>query len=257
LNMGDKITLDRETFKALAADTRVDILKKIAQRKLTLTDLSGDMGMSPSTIKEHLDRLVEVGLIEADERGMKWKYYTLTEKGRNIVSPNETRVWILLGTSLLVMFGALLSTAWQLAGAGVMESQTPGSAEAVMLAEPPRTDLMFAAKRDAVADEAAPSMLKSSNDAGPDAAGDLRFEEAQAKGTDDANMSAEAVELKVADAPEAGVGEAASGGYVGGNGPGTQETVGSPAVEALVFLASAVVALTCIVRIFKRRAVSL
>ena len=49
--MSDKITLDRETFKALAADTRVEILKRIAKHKLTLTDLAEEMNMSPSTIK--------------------------------------------------------------------------------------------------------------------------------------------------------------------------------------------------------------
>jgi DNA-binding transcriptional ArsR family regulator len=113
--MSDKITLDRDTFKALAADTRVDILKKLGERKLTLTDLSEQMDMSPSTIKEHLDRLVEVGLIEADDRGMKWKYYRLTNKGRNIVSPNETKVWILLGTTLLVLMGSTLSLAAKMA----------------------------------------------------------------------------------------------------------------------------------------------
>jgi len=123
--MSDKITLDRETFKVLAADTRVDILKKLAEHKLTLTDLAQEMNMSPSTIKEHLDRLVDVGLIEQVDRGMKWKYYRLTDKGRNILSPYETKVWILLGTSLLVLAGSALSLAGRLAGLiapGVMKA---------------------------------------------------------------------------------------------------------------------------------------
>jgi DNA-binding transcriptional ArsR family regulator len=113
--MSDKITLDRETFKALAADTRVDMLKKLGEHKLTLTDLSEQMHMSPSTIKEHLDRLVEVGLIEQEDKGMKWKYYRLTEKGKNIISPYETKVWILLATSLLIIVGCALSIAGKLA----------------------------------------------------------------------------------------------------------------------------------------------
>jgi len=114
--MADKITLDRDTFKALAADTRIDILKRIGAHKLTLTDLAGQMGMSPSTIKEHLDRLVEVGLIEPDDRGMKWKYYRVTAKGRNILTPQETKVWILLGTTLLILAGSVLSLSLQLMG---------------------------------------------------------------------------------------------------------------------------------------------
>jgi DNA-binding transcriptional ArsR family regulator len=125
--MSDKITLDRETFKALAADTRVDMLKKLAERKLTLTDLSNEMGMSPSTIKEHLDRLVEAGLIEPDDRGMKWKYYRLTSKGRNIVSPNETKVWILLGTTILILAASTLSLSAKMA-AYVQSSQVMSQA---------------------------------------------------------------------------------------------------------------------------------
>ncbi|MFC2163071.1 ArsR family transcriptional regulator, partial [Candidatus Altiarchaeota archaeon] len=62
--MSDKITLDRETFKVLSADTRIDILKRLEKRKKTLTDLSQEMGMSPSTIKEHIDKLLSSGLIE-------------------------------------------------------------------------------------------------------------------------------------------------------------------------------------------------
>jgi DNA-binding transcriptional ArsR family regulator len=108
-----KITLDRDTFKVLAADTRIDILKRLKEHKLTLTDLSQQMEMSPSTIKEHLDRLVEAGLIKGDERGMKWKYYSLTDKGLGILSPDETKVWIMLGTSIMVM----LASATMLMGA--------------------------------------------------------------------------------------------------------------------------------------------
>jgi len=113
--MSDKITLDRETFKVLAADTRVDILKMLGEHKLTLTDISQKTGMSPSTVKEHLERLVEVGLIEQEDRGMKWKYYRLTNKGRNIISPYEMKVWILLGTTLLILAGSLLSLTFKMA----------------------------------------------------------------------------------------------------------------------------------------------
>jgi DNA-binding transcriptional ArsR family regulator len=35
----DKITLDRETFKALAVDSRVKILRILDDRENTLTDL--------------------------------------------------------------------------------------------------------------------------------------------------------------------------------------------------------------------------
>jgi len=112
--MPGKLTLDRETFKVLAADTRIEILKKLQTHKLTLTDLAQQMDMSPSTVSEHLERLVEVSLIMQEDKGMKWKYYKLTEKGRNILSPQETKVWILLGTTILVFAAASISLLAQL-----------------------------------------------------------------------------------------------------------------------------------------------
>jgi len=131
--MSDKITLDRETFKVLAADTRVDILKSISAHKKTLTDLSEELNMSPSTVKEHLDKLVLVGLIYAEDKGMKWKYYKLTEKGRNIVAPVEMKVWILLGTMFLMLLGSGLSLVGrisQLASFKVPESAAPVALQA-------------------------------------------------------------------------------------------------------------------------------
>jgi DNA-binding transcriptional ArsR family regulator len=99
----DKITLDRETFKALAVDSRVKILRILDDRQHTLTDLAEELGMAPSTIKEHLDTLVAAGLIKQIDKGMKWKYYKLTSKGKELLNPYEKKVWIVLATSLLAL----------------------------------------------------------------------------------------------------------------------------------------------------------
>jgi DNA-binding transcriptional ArsR family regulator len=97
----EKITLDREVFKTLASGTRVDILKSLDSRRKTLSELSGQFGMSVSTIKEHLENLVAVGLIVQADDGHKWKYYDLTKKGKDILHPEDKKVWILLGISVL------------------------------------------------------------------------------------------------------------------------------------------------------------
>ncbi|MBD3260843.1 MAG: ArsR family transcriptional regulator [Candidatus Altiarchaeales archaeon] len=101
--MSDKITLDRDAFKVLASDTRIEMLKILSERKKTLTDLSEETGLSPSTVKEHIDRLVEAGLIEHLDRGTKWKYYVLTSKGKSIVKPVEAKIWIMLSASAAVL----------------------------------------------------------------------------------------------------------------------------------------------------------
>jgi len=109
--------LDRETFRALAVDTRVEILKRLDDEyQLTLTDLSQRMGMAPSTIKEHLERLVEVDLIKQVDRGTKWKYYRLTGKGKQLLNPYEKRVWIVLSTTLLLLFASLYRLLYLLKG---------------------------------------------------------------------------------------------------------------------------------------------
>jgi DNA-binding transcriptional ArsR family regulator len=108
--MEDRITLDRETFKTLASETRVGILKSLARRRKMLTELSREFGMSPSTIKEHLDNLARAGLVVQKDDGHKWKYYELTGKGKDVLNPGETRIWIILTLSFL----AIIITAYDL-----------------------------------------------------------------------------------------------------------------------------------------------
>ncbi|RLI88348.1 MAG: hypothetical protein DRO76_00560 [Candidatus Altiarchaeales archaeon] len=114
--MEDKIVLDRETFKALAVDTRVKILKILDERQHTLTDLAEELGMAPSTIKEHLDRLVSAGLIKQIDKGRKWKYYRLTSKGKQILNPYEKKVWIILATTLVALFVSVYKLLFKLQG---------------------------------------------------------------------------------------------------------------------------------------------
>jgi DNA-binding transcriptional ArsR family regulator len=102
----EKITLDRDVFKTLSSETRVGILKSLDQRRKTLSELSKQFEMSVSTISEHLDNLVSVGLIVQMDEGYKWKYYELTKKGKDILHPEDKKVWILLGISALFIVAA-------------------------------------------------------------------------------------------------------------------------------------------------------
>ncbi len=75
-----------------------------------LTELSKQLGMSPSTVKEHMESLTKAGLVVMIDDGHKWKYYELTSKGKNVLHPADTKIWILLSISIL----ALLVTAGDL-----------------------------------------------------------------------------------------------------------------------------------------------
>ena len=102
----DKITLDKHTFKTLASDTRVGLLKSLNVRRKTLSELSKEHKMSVSTIKEHLDHLRKADLIVQKDDGHKWKYYELTRKGRAVLNPEERKIWILLSLSTIAVIAA-------------------------------------------------------------------------------------------------------------------------------------------------------
>lgn len=99
------ITLDQESFKALASEVRVDILKKLDARRETVTDLSGLLGLSKPTLLEHLEKLQAAGLVRRVDEGRKWIYYELSQKGRRLMHPE--RVAIVLALSTAAVLGAI------------------------------------------------------------------------------------------------------------------------------------------------------
>ncbi|MBU0533150.1 winged helix-turn-helix domain-containing protein [Candidatus Micrarchaeota archaeon] len=105
----EEIVLDRTSFEALAADTRVKILKSLKERRKTLSELSKELNMSVSGTKEHLETLKKAGLIERIDDGHKWKYYELTKKGKGIIGPKEIKVWILLSISTVALIFSIFS----------------------------------------------------------------------------------------------------------------------------------------------------
>ncbi len=91
------VKLDRDVLKALSSDTRVDILKELSSRRYMQSELASSLSLSVPTIKEHLAALEKAGLVERHDEGRKWKYYSLTSKGKGVVEPEGTRLWLVLG----------------------------------------------------------------------------------------------------------------------------------------------------------------
>lgn len=106
--MFNQILLDKNSFKALSAETRVNILKELNKRRKTLTELSASIGLGASTIKEHLQILEEAELIVQVDEGRKWKYYELTKKGKTVLEPQETRIIITLGIGTIALLALAL-----------------------------------------------------------------------------------------------------------------------------------------------------
>lgn len=110
-----ELKLDKQTFKALSNETRVEVLKALEIRRHTQSELAESLDVSVPTIKEHLDALVKAGLIERFEEGRKWKYYGLTSKGKGILQPEELKIWIVLSLFVFSAVGSAVSFANRLA----------------------------------------------------------------------------------------------------------------------------------------------
>jgi len=120
---GGKITLDQESFRALASDVRVEVLKRLDARRETVTDLSNLLGLSKPTLLEHLEKLQSAGLVKRVDEGRKWIYYELTDKGRKILHPERVAITLALGAAVVL---AAIGAFYLLIAGGVSSAgQTP------------------------------------------------------------------------------------------------------------------------------------
>ncbi len=103
----DRITLDRDVFKALASDTRLDILKALDVRQKTVTELAKEMELNKATVFEHLEKLETVGLVQRLEDDRKWVYWQLSWTGRRLLHPEKITLALLLSTALGTLLSAL------------------------------------------------------------------------------------------------------------------------------------------------------
>ena len=108
--MGEKILLDNEIFKALASQTRLEILKELDERKKTVTELSRIMDLNKATIYEHLNILNMVGLVAKIDSSNKWVYYKLTWRGTDLLHPEKKRIAIVLCLSVSFLITGILSS---------------------------------------------------------------------------------------------------------------------------------------------------
>ncbi len=137
-----EIRLDKETFKALASETRVEVLKLLGQRRHMQTEIAAVLNLSVPTVKEHLDALEKAGLVERHEEGRKWKYYSLTKKGKGVLNPEEMKIWIVLATLVFSVVGGMWTYFRSFMGAPVeaqmmAKTMDAGAERLSMIAEAP------------------------------------------------------------------------------------------------------------------------
>ena len=144
----DEIVLDKRTFEALAMESRIKILKALKERRKTQSELSKELALAPSTVSEHLEKMLDANLIARKKDHHKWIYYELTEKGQHILSPQKASVFVFaLSLTLFVIFlgyvfltfttGAFkAASAPTTEGQNVLGASAPGVEDRLISAQP-------------------------------------------------------------------------------------------------------------------------
>lgn len=120
-----------DDLKAVSSPNRREILLSLKERRMTLTELSGKLGIKPSSSKQHLDVLGLGGFVRLVDEGRKWKYYELTDKGRNLFSAGNKRIslFVVFASSLVLLVSiALLYNSFSLLSSTGMQKLALSSA---------------------------------------------------------------------------------------------------------------------------------
>lgn len=106
----DRVILDSSSFKALASETRVLILKELDKKRSTASEIAKALGISAQSASEHLENMRVAGLVDRVESGRKWVYFQLTEKGKAVLHPENKKFWIFLSIVFLAIASVSLLT---------------------------------------------------------------------------------------------------------------------------------------------------
>lgn len=126
----DAVALDRDALKLLASDTRLDILKALRTRRMTVSELSSSLALGKSTVFEHVNKLVDGGLVvRHDDPHREWVYYELAQKSRRLFNPVSAKIVLMLSSVIGLALAALVG--WSLvstAGGGLTVDAGPSEA---------------------------------------------------------------------------------------------------------------------------------
>jgi ArsR family transcriptional regulator len=83
----DEAEATAELFKALADPARVRIVNTLATSDgpVCVCQLIAPLGLSQPTVSHHMKKLLEVGLVEREQRG-KWAYFSLNREAAEKLS---------------------------------------------------------------------------------------------------------------------------------------------------------------------------
>ena len=119
--------IDRQTIKALSADARQDIMKLLAKRPYTASEISKITRKHVTTVAEHLEVLEKSQLVKKKESTNKWVYYTLTQKGEHLFKPQFYSWIVVFSISAVLMFTGFLRIFKQELNEKALSAMAPAS----------------------------------------------------------------------------------------------------------------------------------
>jgi DNA-binding transcriptional ArsR family regulator len=101
--------MGKDLLKVLNSEAKMNILRELAKGQRTPTDLSKKLGKVKSTVVEHLEELVDLGLvIKSEEPGRKWVFYSLSKQGYRLLEGKPRIYEFLLPSSIISIFLGLV-----------------------------------------------------------------------------------------------------------------------------------------------------
>lgn len=102
-----------EVFQALASKSRLNILKLLYKKPLSIDEIATATGLQPVTIRHHLQALEEADFIESYEErqgtvGRPKVFYRIAKETHHVVFPK--RHYMMLSDALVTMMRSLLGT---------------------------------------------------------------------------------------------------------------------------------------------------
>ncbi len=126
-----ELPLDDALLKVLSSESRREILRLLAERRMTGAEMAVRLNLGKPAVSEHLKKLTEAGLIDRmDDPERRWVYYNLSTRGKSILEPQRVRFYLVMAVaSLALVLGMALAL-------GIMViMQGSGAAGSVALAD--------------------------------------------------------------------------------------------------------------------------
>ncbi len=102
--------IDNKTIRVLASEKKVQIMKRLLERRKMPSELSKELNIAPSTVTEHLKDLEKSEMVKKVNTGHKWVYYELTSKSKDILKPKiPTQSIFMLSLGILMVVGSLFT----------------------------------------------------------------------------------------------------------------------------------------------------